>query len=352
MYFAADTDSGTHIFRQSSPSQPPVQLTFGPTEESSFAISPDDRSLIASVSTAQRSAWVHRPIGDQQVSADGFTQDSSFSRDGEKLYYLWRSKASLLHRGTTFTGELRETELSSGRTETLLTDVELNGYDISADGKKIVYTTLDSSRRAHLWLASLDRHSPAREFAGLDSLSEIYEPRFGPKGDIFFLAREEKSHFIYRMNLDGTGRQKFLPAPAIRGLNFSPNGEWLVVVAPLGDEETTEMTVAYRLEKPGAPLLICALQCWPKWSLDGKVLYLSPSSAGGMGERNTFAIPLPSGKVFPSVPASGFRTQADIQAIPGAKKIQEMKVTPSPTASIYAFQRDNSRSNLYRIPLP
>ena len=73
MFFSADTGSGSHLYRQGFPDGPVVQLSFGPGEEWSFAVSPDGSSLVASVGTREVSVMVH--------TAAGFAKDFPTAED-------------------------------------------------------------------------------------------------------------------------------------------------------------------------------------------------------------------------------------------------------------------------------
>src|SRR4029077_12420650 len=93
---------------------------------------------------------------------------------------------------------------------------------------------LDADRRFRLYLAPLDRRSPARQIAGVEGR----QPRFGPDGDIFFRA----SGFAYRVREDGTGFRKAIEVPVLLLNGISPDGRWLVACSPVAGENA----VAYQ----------------------------------------------------------------------------------------------------------
>ena len=52
MYFSAQVEGSSHLWRQKFPNGAPEQITFGPTEEEGVAVAPDGRSLVTSVGDA------------------------------------------------------------------------------------------------------------------------------------------------------------------------------------------------------------------------------------------------------------------------------------------------------------
>ena len=347
MYFGADSGAGMHIFRQRFPDGPVVQLTFGPTEEKGLAIAPDGRSLITSVTSDERNVWVHIGPEENPVSSDGFSGQPTFSKDGKKLFYLWRSTP---RTGGFFAGELRSRELASGKTESLLPGVEIEDYALSPDARLIVFTALDQRGKARLWVAQSDRRSPPRQLTASDAPGES-NARFGPQGDIFFDSTDNGTTYAFRRRSDGTGRTKVIADAVLSTVGLSPDGRWLVANVPRAGGNTTEATVAIPIGA-GAPMRICNKECFVDWSADGKFLYMTPKGIGGMNARGTYAIPLKPGKMFPEeFPASGIDSEAGLSEIPGAERIPKADIAPGSNPSTYAFVSSFHRSNLYRIPI-
>ena len=81
------------------------------------------------------------------------------------------------------------------------------------------------------------------------------------------------------------------------------------------------------------------------WSPDGKFLYLN-------FQGSIYAIPLRPGQVLPPLPPSGFRTEQDVAALPGARLIPEREAFAGPNPSVYAFTKFATQRNIYRIPVP
>jgi Tol biopolymer transport system component len=86
----------------------------------------------------------------------------------------------------------------------------MTSVDFSADGKRVVFAVRGSDGKSRIWLAPLDRRSPPRQ---ISSSANEFNPLFGPTGDVFFPVEEGRFKFIYRVNADGTGRQKVLSDP-------------------------------------------------------------------------------------------------------------------------------------------
>jgi len=346
MYFGANAGPGMHIFRERFPEGSVEQLTFGPTEEKGLAISPDGRSLITAVTSEERSVWVHGPAGDQPVSSDGFTDQPSFSRDGQKIFYLWRSSPPT---GAFFAGELRATTLSNNSTERILPGIEIEDYSLSFDGKLVLFTALDKTRKPRLWIAPTDRRAPARQLSAPDAPEES-QGQFGPREEIFFVSREQGVAALFRVRKEGQSPEKIPSAPVIALSAVSPDAQWLV--ADVADTSTgsEDVTVAYPLGA-GSPVQLCSSRCYVGWSPDSKFLYITQAGIGGAGAQTTYAIALSQGKMFPpELLAPGQNLEAKLGSLKGVQKISKA-IAPGPTPAVYSFLNVFHRSNLYRIPV-
>lgn len=352
MYLSSEAGGRFHIWRQRFPDGVPEQITFGLTDEEGIAMAPDGRSLITSAGLTRRTIWVRRANGEHQVTSegheflpllDGTSARSVFSPDGRKLYYLRRKDV----HATLISGELWVAELDSGQKTRLLPGFLVTGYDISQDGKKVVFAAVDEARRSRVWLASTDGRQPPQSIASAFSDDK---PLFGPRGDIFFQAAEGASSFLYRMRQDGTARRKVTSDSIIGFQTISPDGQWVVAQVPLTDDEAPRGVSAYPVDG-GPPTRICVGLCTVIWSLNGALLYLSLPGGSTPETLKTFAIPVPKGTSIPALPLQGVRSEADVAILPGVTSI-EGNVSPGPDASVYAFFRVNVHRNLYRVPLP
>ena len=148
-------------------------------------MAPSGRSLITSVGFEQSNVWLHDPAGDRQISSEGYAYTPAVSPDGSKVYYLVRSGSSRAF----VAGDLWVADVSSLRRERLLPGFLITRYDISADGKQVVFAARDASEKSSVWLARLDSRSSPRQLTS----SEASRPFFGPDGDVFFLSKEGES---------------------------------------------------------------------------------------------------------------------------------------------------------------
>ena len=73
--------------------------------------------------------------------------------------------------------------------------------------------------------------------------------------------------------------------------------------------------------------------------------------ASAFASGRTYVLPVGTGSVLPRMPIDGFRSESDIAAQPGVEIIPYGDVAPGPTTSAYAYSRETTTRNLYRIPL-
>jgi Tol biopolymer transport system component len=350
MYFSSDAGGRCHIWRQRYPDGKPEQVTSGPTEEEGIAMGPEGRSLVASVGMEESAVWIHDSNGERQISSEGFAEAPSLSPDGTKTYYLEHPRGSSGAVQSAFTsGELWVVELKGGRSEQLLPGFAVTGYDISLDGRRIVFAAQGPHGESRLWIASPDRRFPPRQ---IPSVTSDDSPVFGPAGDVFFRAAEGGSNFIYRVKEGGTGRQKVLPNPILEFYSAAPDGEWLIAAAPVPNEETHAAISAYPVDG-GAPVRICGGgPSTARWDRAGKVFYVALIEMGSRGGRaRTIVLPAPHGGDLPKIPLSGINSPEDAKGLPGVKVIDEV-ISPGATTSVYVFTRTSVQRNLYSIPVP
>ena len=137
---------------------------------------------MTSVGVRQRSVWLHDAAGERQISREGIASAPLLSADGQKVCYLVRTVFA--QRG----GELRVTDVKSGRTERLLPGETVTGFDLSRDDR-IVAAVVERDGGEHVWLAFLDgRTLPRRIPMAGGVMPRGLEPRFGPAGEIIFRA--------------------------------------------------------------------------------------------------------------------------------------------------------------------
>ena len=347
MYFSADTGRGFHLWRQHFPKGEPEQITFGPTQEEGIAITPDGKSLITSVGIRQGSVWLHDEHGDRQISSEGFAAlpgpgtragvaRSVFSSDGKKLYYFAREEGSRAFNS----GELWVADLQSGRTLSVLPGVLMSDFDLAPNGKQGTFASLNAEGGSRVWLAALDRSTPARELAPFESDA----PAFGSGGALFFRGWEGTSGFLYRMEPNESAPHKASENPVSNFRAVSPDGKWLLLNNPWPIAQPVE---------GGAPVRICYF-CDFGWAPDGKYFYVRLRPIGESGGGKVFVIGLPSGKSIPALPASGIKSEADLKDLNAIAVIDmrgKLLFAPGPSPSVYAYSRLTVQRNLFRVPL-
>ena len=305
MYFSAVVGGSSHIWRQKFPDGAPEQITFGPAEEEGIALAADGRSFVTSVGTRRSAIWIHDAAGERAVLSEGYALVPRLSRDGTRVFYLLVRDWWLSGRGrVAASAELRSLDPKSGKSESVLSGASVSDYEISRDEKEVAFTTTDGNGTSQIWLAALDRRTPPRQIAqGGDQVS------FGPEEDLVFRSVAEKNALI-RIKKDGTGRSRVTAATVLDKFGLSPDGKW--VIASLAGRGTFAMPV-----DGGAPTRICAWACQSTWSSDGRWLYVAPGATG-----KTYAIPVPSGRSLPDLPAEGVDPvrQLDHQA-PGSSRM-------------------------------
>jgi Tol biopolymer transport system component len=339
MYFTAMTANGVHIWRQRFPDGAAEQVTFGASTEEGIHFAPDGRSFVTSIGTSQSTLWVHDSRGDRQITSEGYVFMPSLSPDGKKLYYLVRSYGLRSWNQ----GGLWVVDLETGQRQRLFPDVQMIHYSISADGRRVVFVSVDEQGRNPVWLASLNGELPPRQLGTLEAASAF----FGAPGEV--LIAGQRDFLVYRIKEDGSELQKVFTTPLLP-LAVSPDGQWIAVQEP----SAWGALVVYPTGE-GSPRRLCNL-CAPPWGTepqpflfgwapDGKFAYWNFTNA------TTYAIPLESG-LLPDIPAGGIQSKEAVAALPGARLISEQgRSVPGPNPSIYAFVKVSTQRNIYRVPV-
>jgi eukaryotic-like serine/threonine-protein kinase len=344
MYFSSDAKGTPQIWRQRFPDGAPEQITFGPTVAEGAAMSPDGRSLITSLGLDQFAVWLSENGKERQISSEGSARlpawgdgipRSVFSPDGNKLYYLVRNG---MQRGFSG-GELWVSDLQNGFREAVLPGLVITTYDISRDGKRLVFASAGDNGKSRIWLTPVDRHSPPQLLPPPEALGPI----FGGDNEIYFRGPQDGQWSIYELRLDSGQIRKAIPDPAVNPPIISPDGEWIVSKTPGGGPDNSSVVKAYP-KNGGAPIVVCKT-CVLRWPRDGRSLFIS------IGPK-TVVVPLEPGKAFPALPAEGLNSETDVQKARGVRVIDLGDSFPGLTATTYAFQKRFVQRNLYRIWLP
>ncbi len=334
IYLNIVTDK-SHIWRQQFPDGDPQQVTFGPTSQEGLAMAPDGKSFVTSVGSEDSTVWIHDKNGDQQVSSEGYAEKPSISFDGKLLYFLMISGQSTLD-------ELWVKDLSSGKMDKVLPGYSMAGYSVSRDGKQVAFTANDTAGHASLWIAPINRRSsPVRI-----SSTEIEDsPFFLPDGDLIFRAVENGSNFLYRMKPDGSGRRKITSDRILDVHSVSPDGRWVSASATNPGQEQPAMIKVFRVDGT-ASVQVCLGYCQLVWDRNGKFVYLTFPTLSD----DTYSLPVVNDSGLPSLPPNGVARLEDLRATKAAVKVPYFE-SSAISPSFYAYARQNTRRNLYRIQL-
>ena len=340
MYFSAATDAQSHLWRQRFPNGQPEQITSGPTEEEGIAVERDGRSLITSLGVHESTIWIHDEHGERSMSSEGEVISRArpaFSADGKTLYYLLRRTAA----GSG--AELWRMNVGSGASEAVFPGVSIRGYDVSPDGKQVVYSTGSGGQ---LWIASVDREAPPKRIGDSGETS----PHFGLDGTILFSASEGNVNYLERMNPDGSGRAKVFNYPLNEVQAISPGRRWVMAILSQTNGNGVEEAA---IPTDGGPVrVLCASLCLPKWSPNGKFLYISVEPPSRQTPGRSLAIPVGPGETLPDLPPNGIEPGSGANVIPGAQAIERADLVPGNDPLHFAYVNTTVRRNLYRISLP
>jgi len=335
IYLTAKTDD-FHIWRQRFPDGQPEQLTFGPTSQEGVAMAPDGKSFVTSVGSQDHTVWLHDKDGDHQISSEGNTSSPEFSSDGRSLYFL-------MANGQTHGNELWIKDLNTGTVDRVLPGYPMNGYSVSQDGKEIAFAINDQNGHSNLWIAPTNhRSSPVH----VSSAAVEDSPFFLPNGDLIFRANEGGSNFLYRMKKDGTDRRKISSERILDIIDVSPDGRWVSAAASNSNDEHTIVTKAFAVDG-GAPVPLCLDYCTLGWDTSGRYAYLSFVVA----DRVSYAVPVMPDVGLPKPPPVGLMRSEDLKNAKTSVAIPWV-VQSAVNPSVYAYTRENTRRNLYRIQLP
>jgi DNA-binding winged helix-turn-helix (wHTH) protein/Tol biopolymer transport system component len=347
MYFAVVVDGKHHLWRQRFPNGQPEQMTFGPAEEDGVAVM-QDGSLVTSIGMGQDAIWLHDRRGDRSLSSEGTVINRmgaaslpSFAPNGRHVHYLRESTGSVR--------ELWRADVESGRNEPVLPGIAMVGYDISPDGREVVFATQPAGQPSQLWLAPLNRSTAPRQIASAGEDS----PQFGPNGQLLFRFTDNKFNYVGRMNKDGSGRSKVVPYPISTFVNISPDRRWLIAITPLFDAGKTAAWMAVPTGG-GSPRPICgsARVCPCAWSPDGGFLYVSLERESRTTAGRMIALPVVPETGLPDLPEAGIQSEEDATAIAGSFVVEQSNIVPGLDPATYAYVKTTAHRNLFRIRLP
>lgn len=341
MYFTAAVEGRSHLWRERFPEGQPEQLTSGPTDEDGLAVE-STGALITSVGVHESAIWIHDRSGERQLSSEGeVVGDASpvFSPDGSVLYYL-------LRRADGTGAELWRTYVATARSEPMFAGTAVSEFDLSPDGRQVVYTTAPADGRMEMWVAPVDGSQPSRRV----SVSGARSPHFAMQG-LLFQRAEGNQNYVEQSDLDGSHRSRVLPFPIIGLQTVSPDGRWVAVSFASAPPEYRPEIAMVRLNG-GGPLPLCRSYCRVKWTMDGRTLLISIEERSTSGPGRTLAIPLSPEGLPPELPPNGIAAEDNPALVKAAEVIARDALVPGRNREQYAWVNTTVHRNLYRIELP
>jgi len=343
MYFVAHVSGRAHLWQQRFPEGVPEQITSGPTEEDGIAVEPGGHSLITSLGVYQTEMVFHDEKGDHPLPSDGeviWWPTPVFREEDRVIYYL-------LRRAKGASTELWRTLVDSGKSEAVLPDVSMASFNISPDGRQVVYATWGGNGATELWRAPMDRSSAPVKLG----IPGARMPQFGEHGQILFQRAEGGSNYLWQSDTDGGNISKVFPYPISELQSISPGRNWVIIAAARPAEDHRQTIMAASL-KDGSRKILCVDYCAPKWSPDGRYLYITVEYASRNSPGRNLAIPMGKDEAFPDYPLEGIPPLADASVVKGARSVPRSVVVPEKDPDHYAWISATVQRNLYRVSLP
>ena len=228
--------------------------------------------------------------------------------------------------------------------------VSMFAYDVSPDGKQVVYATAGRDGKSQLWLA------PDRQKLCLQtdrSTRAKHAPYFGPRGKILFQIAEGNTNYLERDESGWIGRAKVVPYPIIEIQGISPGRKWLMAIVPYSDGKSVlPMVMAIPLD--GGPPLTHLRKLLPARHgrrVEGS-FSLPVEAPSQTNPGRSLAIPIGPGESLPAFPPEGIEPGAEPDVVPGSQSVSRGFLVPGEDLSHFAYVNTTSHRNLYRISLP
>ncbi len=341
VYLSVEEGDQSHIWRQKFPDGQPEQLTFGPTSQDGIAMAADGKSFITAVGSRDATVWLHDKNGDSPISSEGSASAGQFSADGKNLYYV-------LSNGEKSASELWVKDLASGKTERLLSSIASRSYSVSHDGKQIVFASNDANGRSSLWIAPTNRRSAPVRISTAEANDD--SPWFLPDGDVVFRSVESGLNYLARMKSDGSNRRNISSQHVVDVTAVSPDGRWIIASSPVSGSEFPAETMAFAVDG-GKILPVCQGYCGMYWDASGKFAYLKYYLKFNEAYKSDAmaVLPVQQDTGLPKLPPRGVTIEDDVFKANLATIPANVGSIVGPSLYVYAVQ--NTRRNLYRIPL-
>jgi len=157
-------------------------------------------------------------------------------------------------------------------------------------------------------------------------------------------------NYVEQINPDGSHLSKVLPYAIDDLQTVSPNRRWVIAAVPPGANRIPSAIMAIPLDG-GAPHRLCASYCYPRWSTDGKFLFVSVEGPSQSGPGRSLALSLGPGESLPDLPDGGIAPLAEASVIQGAVSVARGELVPGKDPDHYAWVNSTVHRNLYRISI-
>jgi eukaryotic-like serine/threonine-protein kinase len=238
--------------------------------------------------------------------------------------------------------ELWLRKLTTEKTEKLLPGYSMQAFSVSRDGKRVAFSVRDVNGRTSIWIAPTDRHFSSLRI----SATEIEDsPFFLPDGEVVSRAVESGSNFLYRMKDDGSQRRKISPERILDPVAVSPDGRWFIALAPVSNQDQSVGCKAFPVDG-GSAVTLCLGLCSLRFDTSGKFAYLFSALLPEHG----YVLSIQKDLGLHKLPSSGVSRIEDLAQSKTAAVIPPF-VDSVINPGLYAYTRQNTRRNLYRVPL-
>jgi Tol biopolymer transport system component len=311
---------------------------------SSFALTPDGRSLVYPSGETQEAIILRREDGSiSQLTLEGNARNPMPFSDGSRLLYVFGPRFA--------SGQIWIRNIDGTSAQRLFPGFQADSAAPSPDGTHVAFTTSDADGGTHLWIGAVDNSVAPREL-GLGKRSgaaEQVSELFGPDGKTIFFTKREPSGVvrIWRIDVDGEHLRAITDAePGLQLRSVSPDGRWISVNRN-GRTPREAWLVPTDGSGPGRKL-------WNSWAFawtPGNRAFLV--STGGM-VSSAWLLANPSGALFP--PDLGQSPTEETLARAGARNVLTdyffIEPTPMPAPFTIAYSKVVNHSNLYQLALP
>ena len=206
-------------------------------------------SLYTSIGLSRQTIHVNVDGDDRVVSGegdatfpmwgDGFPT-SVFSADGKRIFHLVRSGQA--SRGAFGGGELWSYDLVRGIGEPVLPGLFVTSFDLSPDGRTVVFSAIDPAGASHIWTSRLDRRSSPTLLVPGEALG----PVFGAEDDVYFRAPKGTEFYLFRVVVSSGAVTQFTSEQAINSPIITPDRGAIVSVVPASGNDSSTGPAACR----------------------------------------------------------------------------------------------------------